>query len=260
MSERAREHTGGREVARTERGARIQGSLGSGIRKGRACAGARGEGREKKGNGSPPASSYHLVVLKLLLLLPLLETLLLLVHVSVIRHQALQDVHVLPHGHFGRILHCLVPASSAPCSQLTAWEAHRLRPGATTVPLSVMLSGGGHPGSAAAVPAMPPAADARPGARGGGWERAEEKHTTPSCQDAVNNLLSRAAGERASGGHPAGAALQSGTGRTVTAGPARPVALPCAHAAARTLGRGRVEERGGGGRRIAGGWLARRRR
>ena len=75
----------------------------------------------------------------------------------------------------------------APCSQLTAWEAHRLRPGATTVPLSVMLSGGGHPGSAAAVPAMPPAADARPGARGGGGERAEEKHTTPSCQDAVNN-------------------------------------------------------------------------
>ena len=108
------EHTGGREVARTERGARIQGSLGSGIRQGRACAGARGEGREKKGNGSPPASSYHLVVLKLLLLLPMLETLLLLVHVSVIRLQALQDVHVLPHGHFGRILHCLVPANAPP--------------------------------------------------------------------------------------------------------------------------------------------------
>jgi len=28
---------------------------------------------------------------------------------------------------------------------------------------------------------------AGPGARGGGGERAEEKHTTPSCQDAVNN-------------------------------------------------------------------------
>jgi len=116
-----------------------------------------GGGSEKKGNGSPPASSYHLVVLKLLLLPLLLETLLLLVHVSVIRHQALQNVHILPHGHFGRILHCLVPASSsAPRSQLTALGASTgARP--TTVPLSVMLSGGGPPGGAAAVPATMPA-------------------------------------------------------------------------------------------------------
>ena len=81
----------------------------------------------------------------------------------------------------------------APCSQLTAWEAHRLRPGATTVPLSVMLSGGGHPGGAAAVPAMPPAVDARARAhegQGGG----EQKRNTPLHRARMQSITPVACG------------------------------------------------------------------